>query len=215
MKGGSTMMLILDDHPLARQGLSSVIQMCRTEEKIVEAGTVDEAVTLMGHEPIDMAFVDLKLGRESGFTFIEWMKEGNKDVKAFIITSSSLPSDFDKARELGVDAYVLKDAFLDEIVCGIRVVERGGKFYSAALMDNHEQHSDMDKAIGTLTAREKEVFTLLGKGCGNVKISQTLFIAEGTVKKHIASILGKLQLESRMAAALMASKSEGGAQGWN
>lgn len=200
------MMLVLDDHPIARQGLESVIRMCRPDEEIIQAGTVKEAVQIADSEPITMAFVDINLGKESGFDFLRWVRDNQKDIKVFFITSSSRESDFFYARNLGVDAYVLKDAFIDEIMYGIKVVERGGRFYSAVLVDQIDHFTEEERVFQGLTNRELEVLELLSQGYSNVKISQSLFISEATVKKHITSILGKLGVKNRVEAVLFANR---------
>lgn len=199
------MVLILDDHPLARQGLASIIRMCRPEEEITQAGTVEEAVEQMRRTAADMVFVDINLGKESGFAFVEWAKKEGCESKVFFITSSSRQSDFQYAKQLGVDAYVLKDAFIDDIMYGLKVVERGEKFYSPALMEKLNRPSEDERVLGELTNRELDVLVLLSQGYSNSKISGTLFISEGTTKKHITSILGKLGFESRVEAVLFAN----------
>lgn len=200
------MIMVLDDHPIAREGLEAIIKMYRPEEEIVQAGTVKEAITIMDMQKIDMVFVDINLGEGSGFDFLEWLEPEQSEVKVFMITSSSSESDFLHARALGVDAYLLKDAFIDDIVYSLKVVERGGKFYSSDLVDQMGQLSEDEKLLETLTKRELEVLFFLNKGYSNAKIGEELFVSEGTVKKHISNILGKLGLENRMEAGLFSSR---------
>jgi len=199
------MYLILDDHPLVQEGISAVIKSYRSDESTVCARNVREAIRRTKDNKVDMAFVDVNLSGETGFDYIEWLRDSGFSAKTFIITSSSLPGDFSRARKLGVDAYVLKDAFIDEMFYGMRTVERGGKFYSAALIDQLDESNFEDERLGALTEREMDVLTLLGLGYSNAEISQDLFISEGTVKKHISNILGKLRITSRVEAALFAS----------
>ena len=144
-----------------------------------------------------MAFVDIHLHNESGFDFLEWMQEKKMDVKTFIITSSSSENDFLKAKSLGIDAYLLKDAFIDDIVYSLKVVDRGGKFYSADLVENVGNISEDEKKIDTLTKRELEVVLLLRGGHSNARIADALYVSEGTIKKHLSNIFGKLELCSR------------------
>ena len=200
------MILVLDDHPLSRQGLESVIRMYRPEEKVLQAGNVKEAVACVEKSRVDMAFVDLKLKRESGFSFVRWLREQGKPVKVMLIASALKNHDFEQARELGIEGCVQKDAFLDEILYGLKVVERGGRFYSSGLIESMEEEAQEKKKLGSLTGRELEVLKLLSRGYSNAKIGQKLFISEGTVKKHITSILGKLCLENRVEAVLFASR---------
>lgn len=200
------MILVLDDHPLSRQGLESVIRMYRPEEQVLQAGNVKEAVACVEKSRVDMAFVDLKLKRESGFSFVRWLREQGKPVKVMLIASALKNHDFEQARELGIEGCVQKDAFLDEILYGLKVVERGGRFYSSGLIESMEEEEQEKKKLGGLTGRELEVLKLLSHGYSNAKIGQKLFISEGTVKKHITSILGKLCLENRVEAVLFASR---------
>ena len=191
------MVLVLDDHPIARQGLESVIKLHRPDEETVQAGTVKEAIDLTKEKSIDSVFVDLNLHNESGFDFLEWIQSQNKNIKTFVITSSSSESDFVKAKNMGIDAYILKDAFIDDIMYSLRVVDRGGKFYSSDLMANVGNTSEDDKRIDTLTRRELEVALLLREGYSNAKIANNLSISEGTVKKHISNIFRKLEIYNR------------------
>ena len=191
------MVLVLDDHPIARQGLESVIKLHRPDEETVQAGTVKEAIDLTKEKSIDSVFVDLNLHNESGFDFLEWIQSQNKNIKTFVITSSSSESDFVKAKNMGIDAYILKDAFIDDIMYSLKVVDRGGKFYSSDLMANVGNTSEDDKRIDTLTRRELEVALLLREGYSNAKIANNLSISEGTVKKHISNIFSKLEIYNR------------------
>ena len=195
------MVLVLDDHPIARQGLESIIKLHKPEEETVQAGTVKEAIDLAREKSIDSVFVDLNLHNESGFDFLEWIQnqnhDKNKNIKTFVITSSSSEIDFMKAKNMGIDAYILKDAFVDDIVYGLKVVDRGGKFYSSDLMANVGNTSDEEKKIDTLTRRELEVALLLREGYSNSKLANILSISEGTVKKHISNIFSKLEIYTR------------------
>lgn len=202
------MFLILDDHPIARKGLESILHMYRPDDKVLQAGTVKEAIDNMQNNNIDMAFIDLNLNEENGMDFLKWLKKERQEVKTIFITSSSREQDFLQAKDMGVDAYILKDAFIDEIMFGLKAVERGSKFYSAELVENIGSSTEEDRKLSSLTARETEVLKLLHCGYSNLEISEKLFISNGTTKKHVSSILSKLGLKNRVEAVLFADKSE-------
>ena len=202
------MFLILDDHPIARKGLESILHMYRPDDKVLQAGTVKEAIDNMQNNNIDMAFIDLNLNEENGMDFLKWLKKERQEVKTIFITSSSREQDFLQAKDMGVDAYILKDAFIDEIMFGLKAVERGSKFYSAELVGDIGSSTEEDKELSSLTARETEVLKLLHCGYSNLEISEKLFISNGTAKKHVSSILSKLGLKNRVEAVLFADKSE-------
>ena len=186
------------------------MQVYKSGEEIVCSSSIGEAIDIMKTHTIHMAFVDICLGAENGLDLLAWVKGQKMKTSMFIITSSSRQSDFEKARALDADAYVLKDAFLDEIVYGLKVVEKGGKFYSSALIDKMDNSKKQRSLLSDLTKREKEVFSLLGSGKSNSQISKELYISEGTTKKHISSILSKLNLTNRVEAALLAVESASG-----
>lgn len=200
------MVLILDDYPLVREGLCAILQMHMPQVEIHQAGTVEEAIGLAVRLEVTLAFIDIKLAKESGFRFLSWLKQNKAEVKAFLITSSSRQEDFFHAKELGAEAYVLKDAFVDEILYGLKVVERGGRFYSTAIIEQMNRAAEEQDPVPGLTERELDVLLLLSKGYGNARISKELFISEGTVKKHISSILGKLGFLNRVEAVIYANK---------
>lgn len=200
------MILLLDDHPIARQGLENILKMHRPDEEFLQAGSVQEAIGLLGTHDIAIAFVDVCLSKESGFTFVEKAKDMSVGIKLIMLTSSSNKSDFMKAREMGVDGYVLKDATMEEILFGLQLVENGGTFFSQTMMESANKVSEEEKLLDTLTEREREILTLLGEGKTNAKIGEELMISEGTVKKHISNILSKLNLKNRVSAVIFAGK---------
>lgn len=200
------MILVLDDHPVARQGLESIIKMYRPEQQIFQAATVKEAIAFVEKINFELAFVDINLGDESGFDFLRWLDSKERKTKIFMITSSSDENDFLYAKDFGVDAYLLKDAFIDDILYGLKVVERGGKFYSANLIEKMGHPSEEERLLDSLTNREKEVLFYLNKGYSNAQIGEQLFLSEGTIKKHISNILSKLNLKNRVEAVLLAER---------
>ncbi|WZL79065.1 response regulator [Eubacteriales bacterium mix99] len=125
------------------------MQAYKSEEEIVCASSIENAMEILKAHTVHTAFVDIYLGAENGLDLLAWVKKQKMKTNVFIITSSSRQSDFAKARALGADAYVLKDAFLDEIICGLKVVEKGGRFYSTALIDKMGSGQKQNSLIAT------------------------------------------------------------------
>lgn len=195
--------LVLDDHPMVRKGMISIINMGEKEERILEAGTVRNALEWMGMESVEIVLVDLQLSGESGFDFIEKAKALNEKLKIIVITSSVSPMDYKRAQHYGVDGYIVKDAFVEDILYAIKVARRGEKFFSPAVV-RKVQFKRTDQ-IKSLTEREQEVFELLCKGKSNADICKELFISEATAKKHVSNILAKLNMKRRVEATLYRS----------
>ena len=198
------MILVVDDHPVVRQGMECILQVYKPDEKIVQAGSIKEAMEQMHLAAANMVFVDINLNHENGFAFIEWLQEEGYSTKIFIITSSSRESDYMWAKQKNADAYLLKEDFIDDVLYALKVVERGEKFYSPAIKHKSVHVTKEEELLETLTEREFDVLVLLSQAYSNAQISETLYISEGTAKRHVTSLLSKLGLESRMEAMLFA-----------
>lgn len=193
--------MVVDDHPLVRKGLLQVLTELKEVKKFYEASNVSDAVQILKNYKPDISFIDIKLGREDGLEIVNWAKSKSVDLKFIILTSSVTKNDFTRAQKLGVDGYVLKDAYMEDLIYAFHVVLRGKKFFDPDIMQ-----ANNDNGIELLTQREREVLNQLGKGLTNQMIAKELYISENTVKKHISSILYKLELNHRTEAALLAKK---------
>ena len=194
--------IIVDDHPLVRQGLASLISMEDDMELIGECSNVKEALSMVEEKKPDMAIIDLRLGKESGLDIVKACKKTS--CKFVILTSSAAYIDFKKTEELDVDGYVLKEALPEELLYALRLVHKGRKYYDPVLM----QYKMQEGNSFNLTLREIEVLHKLGEGLNNYQIAKDLFISENTVKKHVSQILSKLSLQDRTQAALYANNIE-------
>lgn len=192
-------LLILDDHPLVRQGMISILMIKSANNEIYQAGTISAGLEIVKKEKIDLVLVDLSLGRENGFDFIERARQLKNTIKYVVITSSTSDNDWECAQQLDVDGYLVKDAFVEEIVYAIDIIMKGNKYYSNTMLNKKIKKAEYTQ---TLTKREREVLDLLKQGRTNAEISLELCISETTTKKHVSNILAKLNLKHRVDAAL-------------
>ena len=195
--------LIVDDHPLVRKGISSTLTFEKDIDKILEASNISEALNLLQMENPELAIVDLNLGKEDGLEIIAKSKKQGINTKFLILTSSIKKDDFTRAKEMKVDGYILKEAFAEDILYAIHVVLRGKQFIDPEVMKYQTSKNNEEICFGELTPRESDVLVELGKGLSNNEIANNLFISEHTVKKHVSNILSKLELEHRTQAALL------------
>lgn len=193
--------LVVDDHPLVRKGISSTLSFEDKVEEIKEAGNIEEAMAVIFNSAPEITIIDLNLGKEDGLEIVNRTKNKNISTKFIVITSSSKRDDFLRAQEAGVDGYILKEAFAEDILYGFNVVARGKKFFDPEVMQCHMAKTKTD-GFEELTSRERDVLGELGRGLSNIEIAQALFISEHTVKKHVSNILAKLNLNHRTEAAL-------------
>lgn len=196
-------LLVVDDHPLVRKGISSTLSMEDCIDSISEASNVEDAIIIIHKDKPDIAIIDLNLGSKSGLNIIERTRN-SVDTKFIILTSSIRKDDFLKAEELKIDGYILKEAFVEDIIYAIKIVARGKKFIDPDILEYKNNYYQED-VFHELTEREKDVLKELGKGLSNSMIAENLYISEHTVKKHVSSILLKLELTHRTQAALLAN----------
>lgn len=194
--------VIIDDHPLVRQGLSAVLSIEDDMIIVGEASTAEEGVRRVCEKQPDVAIVDLRLSDSSGLDAIQACKEKVPSCKYIVLTSSADRDDFCKAEERGADGYILKQAFPEEIISAVRLVHRGRKYFDPIMVENF-MHYKTNDPFGVLTSRERDVLDALGEGLRNREIAKKLFITEFTVKKHVSQILAKLELSDRTQAALL------------
>lgn len=199
--------LIVDDHPLVRKGIVSTLSFEKNIEKILEASNEEEAMNLIQIEEPTLAIVDLNLGDEDGLEIILHSRKRGFKTKFIILTSSVKKEDFLRSKEIGVDGYILKEAFAEDIIYALHVVLRGKQFIDPEVI-KYEAASTLENTyLDELTSREQDVLFEIGKGLSNCEIADKLFISESTVKKHVSNILSKLELKHRTQAALLINNS--------
>lgn len=161
--------LIVDDHPIVRKGISSALSFEKDVEKVLEASSLKEAMTLINAEKPELCIVDLYLGEEDGLELLKKAKYESGGVKFVILTSSLKKEDFIRAEEAGADGYILKDAFSEDILYAISVVLRGKKFIDPDIVRCQVETYEKLDCLKELTPREVEVLYELGKGLSNME----------------------------------------------
>lgn len=198
--------LIVDDHPMVRKGLISALSLEENIQEIREASNVEEALSILSAFRPEIAILDLKLGRQDGLEIVTQAKGKNLTTRFLILTSSSKREDFQRAQELGIDGFILKDAFAEDVIYAVHSVARGKKFFDSEITQGIKSEED---ELRGLTPRERDVLLELGKGLNNMEIASRLYISENTVKKHLGSIFHKLGISHRVEAALFVNNSIG------
>lgn len=192
--------LVVDDHPLVRTGITSTIGLEFPEYEIKEASNIEDALKIKKTWAPDIMMVDICLGEENGIDLIEQVKHEYDKTKTVILTSSYSHENYFRARSLGIDGYILKDAFIDDIVYALKVIQRGKRYIDPEILRAVDHN--VEALVDYLTEREKEVLIEVAEGHSNRTIAEKLYISEFTVKKHISSILAKLRLKNRTEAAI-------------
>jgi len=200
--------LIVDDHPLFRQGVRLYLETQDNIQLVGEAGTGQEAIEILAHKDTDVILLDLQMPEMDGLETLQIIKEKWNQVKVLILTSFGSWEKVYSALQGGAAGYLMKDAPPRELLAAIKTVAAGGVCFGTEvareLLARVDQYKPGPEGIEPLTPREKEVLTLMVRGLGNREISEELVVSDKTVKTHVANILGKLGVKSRTQAALMA-----------
>ncbi len=206
--------VIADDHALYRRGLQAVVLLEDGIEIVGEAGDGDEAVERTVELLPDIVLMDVRMPHTSGIEACQRIKELVPSTRIIMLTMSDEEYDLYEAVKAGANGYLLKDIPAEEIAAGIIKVAGGDSLLSPsmaskllaefALMSKRQEERPSGVVVPRLTEREREVLRLVARGMPNKEIAVTLFISENTVKNHVRNILDKLQLHSRMEAAMFA-----------
>ncbi|WP_367618656.1 response regulator [Paenibacillus andongensis] len=199
-------MIILDDHPLVRKGIRTVVSSGQSMNVVGEAANVKEALRLLEQTNPDLVLVDLNLGNENGLDLIREARRSGHTCKYIILTSSVTRSELQLAQSMQVEGICLKEAFPEDLLYAVESVARGRKYYDPVLMGSMmgDKPRSEEQELSELTPKELEVLMSLGKGLSNKEIASALYITEFTVKKHVSQVLAKLVLADRTQAALYA-----------
>jgi DNA-binding NarL/FixJ family response regulator len=201
--------LVADDHPMLREGLTAVLGTQPDFDVIGEAADGSEVVRLVEKLHPDVILLDLEMPGVDGVAALERLRSTGSEARAIVFTAYDTDERILRSLRAGARGYLLKGASRAEIFNAIRTVHSGGSLLGPAVTNRlleHIEHGDERERPDGLTPRELEVLTLLARGLKNAEIAGELFISERTVKFHVSSILAKLGAENRTEAARIAAR---------
>jgi two-component system NarL family response regulator len=189
--------LIADDHPVVRDGLNAIINDQPDMEVVAEAANGIEAIELAQHHRPDVMLIDLRMPQLTGLEAMYAIRTDWEHAKIIILTTYDGDEDIYRALQAGAQAYLLKGMPRSELLSTIRSVHSGRKRIPPEVASKLAERISLSE----LTPRELEVLSLIVRGMSNKEIGTNLSITEGTVKAHVNSILGKLNVSDRTQAA--------------
>ncbi|WP_406136538.1 response regulator [Streptomyces sp. NBC_01089] len=199
-------LLIVDDHPVVRDGLRGMFTDAPGFQVLGEAADGVTAVELTGRLDPDVVLMDLRMPGGNGVDAIAELTRRGSRAKVLVLTTYDTDSDTLPAIEAGATGYLLKDAPRDELFTAVRAAADGRTVLSPAVASRLVSRVRTPAAPGhdALSTREREVLVLVARGTSNRDIARELFISEATVKTHLTHIYGKLDVKDRAAAVAVA-----------
>ena len=194
--------LLVDDHPIVREGLRAYLSLQPGLTVVGEAESVPQALEKLRETQPDLVLLDVQLEGESGLALLETLQKRGDAPKVLLLTSFLDEDYLREALRLGSAGYLLKRAGQGALVDGVRAALRGERVLdpaAAALLPTLQ-----DDPLKHLTPRERTVLALLAEGLSNKAVAKRLDVGEKTVKTHVSSVLAKLGVKDRTQAALYA-----------
>ena len=201
--------ILIDDHALFRVGLQGLLEQ-RGIEVIAAVGDGREGMQKAVELQPDVLLLDLRMPEMGGLDILRKVREEGIEIPVAMLTTSNEESDLVECLQNGAQGYLLKDMEPDELVSALREIVKGKSVVAQELTDvlarmvQGTYISDKDTPFSELTPREREILCLLAEGQSNKMIARNLGISDGTVKLHVKSILRKLNVHSRVEAAVIA-----------
>lgn len=195
--------LLAEDQSMLRDALSQLLQLQPDVASVSQAADGREAMELLKTNPVDVAILDVEMPYQTGLDVLEWVKEHQPTVKVIIVTTFKRPGYFERAVKADVDAYVLKERSIADLMKTIHTVLAGQKEYSPELMEVLMTHKN------PLSHQELLVLEAAATGLSNKEIAEKLYLSNGTIRNYMSTILTKLAADNRTEAVRIAQD-----QGW-
>ena len=185
--------LIVDDHPVVRAGLTSMLGAQPGLEVVGSASSGEEALAMLESHTPDVLLLDLRMPGMNGIDTLLAMKRSGARARVIVLTSYETDEDIYRAVQAGTGGYLLKDTSRQEMLEAIRVVHAGKRYIPRHIASRLAERM----MRSNLTTRELEILKMVARGLTNKEIGKALEISGNTVRNHVNSIIEKLEVSDR------------------
>lgn len=199
--------LLIDDHPMLRNGVKQLLSLDTTLTVVGEAGDGIQGVKLAEELDPDLILLDLNMPGMNGFETLDQLRLKSLSGRIVVFSVSNYGDDLVTALKRGADGYLLKDMEPEELLAALKQAAAGKMVVSPTLTpilaeSLREDRSEGERDIEQLTPRERDILKLIAQGLSNKMIARKLDITESTVKVHVKHLLKKMKLKSRVEVAV-------------
>ena len=195
--------LLAEDQSMLRDALAKLLSLNDEVTHVSQAKDGEEAIQILQFKKFDVVILDIEMPKKTGLDVLEWIRKNKINTKVIIVTTFKRSGYFERAINNDIDAYVLKERSIDELMKTIKNVLAGNKEYSPELMEN------IFTSKNPLTTQEIAILKEISLGLSNKEISENLHLSNGTVRNYISVILMKLNVDNRLLAVNVAKE-----KGW-
>ena len=211
----SIRVLVVDDQALVRAGFVKLLEPEPDLQVVGEAGDGSDAVEAAARTRPDVILMDIRMPRLDGIEATRRIRAGSRPARVLVLTTYDLDEYVFDALKAGASGFLLKDAPAEQLVAGIRVIAAGDALLAPQVTKRLIEEfasrptppPEGPVELAELTAREREILTLIARGLTNGEIAGELVLGESTVKTHVGNILSKLGLRDRVQAVVLAYES--------
>lgn len=193
-------LLIIDDHPIVRFGLTALLSLHEDIEVVGTAGSGPEALDFLAKHEINIVLVDLRMPGLSGVETLQRMREVAPNARPIVLSSFEFDEEIYTAVKAGAQGFLHKEVGAEEILAALRAVHRGQQAFPRRIAERLAN----DRMTAGLSPREREVLELVAKGLTNKEVAHTLQISQFTVRNHLNHITEKLEVSDRTEAIFVA-----------
>lgn len=209
---GRTRLLVADDEPLVRAGVVSILATDARLEIVAEVSDGDAALAVLRSRSVDVAVLDIQMPGRTGLDVLRELRESGDQVPCLFVTTFGEDDYVADAIRLGADGFVLKSGDPGQLLMAVHAVADEGAFFSPGIarrlvrggqVTDFAQRTDAAARLARLTPREQDILGHVADGRTNAEIAAALYLAPGTVKVHVSSILRTTGVRNRVEAALL------------
>ncbi|MFB2637951.1 response regulator [Shewanella bicestrii] len=196
---------LVEDQQLVRQGIASLIAISQHIEVSWQAENGQEALKRLQTDAVDVLLSDIRMPVLDGISLLKQLRAAQNSIPVIMLTTFDDSELFLNSLQAGANGFLLKDVSLDKLLEAIETVAQGGHLIEPSVLEQMQQSSATAQSGPThdlLSQREREILGFMAGGFSNKEIANAVFLAEGTVKNHVSTILAKLDCRDRTQAVL-------------